>query len=143
MGGVVIAGRMPEGILGYYDHSTGCIHVDERLNRLDRHVTVVHERFHKVLKHEPTDAPGVPVARELLVESLTAEYLIPFRQLLDAFTAFSDVAGMARFLNVDAELIYARVLSLSKLERVLLQVCAVRCVGVALSAPHPSGVLTV
>lgn len=137
----VIAGRMPEGVLGYYDHSTGCIHVDERLNRLDRHVTVVHERFHKSLKHAPTDTPGVPVARELLVESLTAEYLIPFRQLLDAWSSFSDVAGMARFLNVDPELIYARVLSLSNLERVLLQVCAMRCVGIDMSAPHPEGVL--
>lgn len=137
----VVAGVMPAGVLGYYDHGTGTIHVDGTLDRRDRHVTVVHERFHKALKHGPCSTPGVRVAREILVEVMTAKYLISFRDLLDAYTACSDAQGMAEFLNVDCQLIYARLLHLEPLERIMLDVCGVRCVGVELSAEHPDGAL--
>ena len=137
----VIAGKLPENLLGYYDHATGTIHVDESLDRLRRHQTVVHERFHKALKHAPTATPGVRVARELLVEGMAAQYLISFRNLLDAFAACSDAQGMAMFLNVDCELIYARMMQLTPMEQLFLQVCGIRCIGIDLSVPHPDGVL--
>lgn len=137
----VVAGEMPAGVLGFYDHAAGTIHVDERLDRRDRHVTVVHERFHKVLKHGPCSTPGVRVAREILVEGMTAKYFISFRDLLDAFIHCSDAQAMAQFLNVDCELIYARLLHLEPLERLMLDVCATRCVGIKLSTLHPDGAL--
>lgn len=137
----VVAGVMPAGVLGFYDHGTGTIHVDGSLDRRSRHMTVVHERFHKALKHGPCTTPGVRVAREIQVEGMTAKYFIPFHQLLDAFTHCSDTQGMAEFLNVDCGLIYARLLHLEPLERIMLDVCAVRCVGVQLSTPHPDGAL--
>ncbi|MCO4257346.1 hypothetical protein [Pseudarthrobacter cellobiosi] len=81
------------------------------------------------------------MAREIRVEKMTAEYFIPFRALLDAYIACSDVSALAVMLNVDCELVYARLMGLSKLERLMLDVCAVRCIGVELSAEHPEGVL--
>jgi hypothetical protein len=137
----VVYGKLPGNLLGYYDHETGSIHVDEGMDRRDRHMTVVHERFHKLLRHGPCKTPGMGVAREMRVELMTAEYMIPFRALLDAYIACSDPQGMAAFLHVDCELVYARMTGLSRLEQVILNVCAVRCVGVELSATHPDGVL--
>lgn len=137
----VVYGNMPGNLLGYYDHSAGVIHINEELDRRERHMTLVHERFHKLLKHGPSFTAGVQVAREILVEGMTAEYLIPFRLLLDAFMLCSDAQAMAEFLNVDCELVYARMMGLSKLDRIILHVCAVRCIGVNLTTPHPQGVL--
>ena len=137
----VVLGVMPSQVLGYYDHATGLIHADERLDRHERRLTVTHERFHKILKHEPCGTPGVRLAREMLVEKMTAEYFITFRALLDAYIACSDISALAVMLNVDRELVYARLMGLSKLERLMLDVCAVRCIGVELSAEHPEGVL--
>lgn len=138
---VIVPGKMPAGILGFYDHDAGMIHVDESLDRRDRHVTVVHERFHKALKHGECSIPGVRVAREIIVEGMTARYFIPFHQLLDAFQHCSDARAMAEFLNVDCQLIYARLLHLEPLERIMLDVCAVRCIGIELSKLHPDGAL--
>lgn len=138
---VVVAGEMPVGVLGYYDHAAGSIHVDKSLDRRERHVTVVHERFHKALKHGPCSTPGVRVAREILVEGMTARYFIKFHALLDAFMNCSDAQAMAEFLNVDCGLIYARLLHLDPLERLMLDVCAVRCIGINLSILHPDGAL--
>lgn len=141
MSNTVVLEAMPSGTLGYYDHATGNVHVDKNLDRRERHMTLVHERFHRALKHGPSNTPGVRVAREILVEGMTAQYLISFRDLLDAFAACSDAQAMASFLNVDCELVYARILGLSKLERLMLDVCAVRCVGINLSTLHPDGAL--
>ncbi|GGH93970.1 hypothetical protein GCM10007170_16080 [Arthrobacter liuii] len=132
---------MPDGMLGYYDHGTGNIYVDERLDRHARQLTVTHERFHKLLKHQPCGTPGLRVAREMQVERMTAEYFISFRALLDAYKACSDIAAGARILNVDVELVYARINNLSRLERTILEVCAMRCIGVQLSRTHPDGAL--
>lgn len=137
----VVVGKLPGNLLGLYDHSTGKILVDESLDRRDRHITVVHERFHKALKHGPCSTPGVRVAREIVVEGMTAQYFIKFHALLDAFQNCSDAQAMAAFLNVDVELVYARLLYLEPLERLMLDVCAVRCIGIELSAIHPEGVL--
>jgi hypothetical protein len=137
----VVYGELPEKMLGYYDHGTGLIHVNESLDRRERHITGVHERFHKLLQHGLCATPGMRTAREIKVEGWTASYMITFRALLDAYTACSDVQAMAEFLNVDCELVYARVMGLSRLERLILDVCAVRCIGVTLSAVHPDGVL--
>lgn len=137
----VVTGEMPEGILGYYDHADGTIYVDCSLDRRQRHVTVVHERFHKALKHGPCSTPGERVAREIQVEGMTARYFIKFHALLDAFTNCSDPRAMAEFLGVDCNLMYARLLHLDPLERLMLDVCAVRCIGIDLSRLHPDGAL--
>lgn len=140
MRGVVLE-EMPNGLLGYYDHDTGNIYVDGRLDRHSRRLTVTHERFHKLLKHAPCGTPGMRTAREMQVERMTAEYFIPFRALLDAYKACSDIVAMSKLLNVDCELVYARLNNLTRLERTILEVCAIRCVGVELSAMHPDGAL--
>jgi hypothetical protein len=141
MGTAVIYGQLPDQMLGYYDHETGLIHVDENLDRRERHLTGVHERFHKLLQHGICTTPGMQLAREIKVEGWTAIYMITFRALLDAYTACCYAQAMAEFLNVDCELVYARLMGLSRLERTILDVCAVRCIGVTLSAVHPDGVL--
>ena len=85
--------------------------------------------------------PIVKAAQQIRVDGMTAEYLIGFRSLLDAFAVCSDAQAMAEFLHVDADLIYARMLQLSDLEKTMLQVCGIRCIGIELSAPHPDGPL--
>lgn len=80
-------------------------------------------------------------AREIQTDGAAARYLIDFRKLLDAFAACSDAQAMCEFLVVDADLVYARILLLDKLDRVILQVCVIRRVKMDLSAPHPGGLL--
>lgn len=72
---------------------------------------------------------------------MTARYFIKFHALLDAFIHCSDTQGMAEFLHVDADLLIARVLYLDPMERLMLDVCASRCIGIELSARHPNGAL--
>lgn len=57
-------------------------------------------------------------AREIQTDGAAARYLIDFRKLLDAFAACSDAQAMCEFLVVDADLVYARILLLDKLDRV-------------------------
>lgn len=88
------------------------------------------------------DRPGSEDGpREVRADGMPAQYLIPFRSLLEAFMACSETQGMAEFLNVDVELIYARTLDLDPLESVMLVVCTARCVGIELSTLHPGGAL--
>lgn len=135
MRGKIVYGPLPGDLLGKYEHATGTIHVDCRLPKRDRYITLIHESFHKQLKHG--EAPrAVGVAREVLVEQMTAHYFIPFRSLLDAFIQCGSVASLAKFLHVDDGLVYARMLSLTPAEALMLEVCGRQCIGIDTSKPE-------
>ena len=125
----VVYEELSGGALGYYNHEDGLIRVDPRKPRRKRHVTIVHEAFHRTLKHGE-DTLSKCVAREIVVERMTALYFISFRDLLDAFVQCGSVDEMARFLNVDNGLIYARWLALTTMEQTILNVCGRNCIGI-------------
>lgn len=75
------------------------------------------------------------VSREIVVEAMTAMYFISFRDLLDAFVQCGSVDEMARFLNVDHGLIYARWLALTQMEQTILNVCGRNCIGIDCREP--------
>lgn len=130
----VIYGELEGDLLGFYDHTTGNTHVDARLSKRDRHITITHEGFHRMGRHGP--APSAVVhAREIGVELATAQYFISFRSLLDGFIQCGSAAELAKFLHVDKGLVYARLLGLTKLEQTLLGVCGRHCIGVDTSEP--------
>lgn len=130
----VVYRELDSDLLGYYDPVTETLTVDPRLPKRDRHLTLVHEGFHKLGHHGPAPAP-VELAREVAVEAMTAMYFISFRALLDAFIQCAGPEDMAAFLHVDKGLIYARFLSLTKLEQVMLQTCGRHCIGVDTREP--------
>lgn len=131
----VVYEELPGDMLGCYEHDTGIIRVDPRPKRRTRHITLVHELLHKAHKHGPCSLP-VQVSREIMVESMTASYFIGFRDLLDATVQCGSVDEMARFLNVDHGLVYARWLSLTAIEQTILTVCGKTCIGIDTREPQ-------
>lgn len=130
----VIYRELEGDLLGFYDHTTGNIHVDARVSKRDRHITITHEGFHRMGRHGP--APSAVVhAREIGVELATAQYFISFRSLLDGFIQCGSADELAKFLHVDKGLVYARLLGLTKMEQMLLVVCGRHCIGVDTSEP--------
>ncbi|QOT15918.1 hypothetical protein [Paenarthrobacter sp. YJN-5] len=101
-------------------------------------MTIVHEAFHRTLRHGE-DAMPKRVSREIVVERMTALYFISFRDLLDAFLQCGSVDEMARFLNVDNGLIYARWLALTPMEQAILNVCGRSCIGIDYRDPVRDG----
>lgn len=138
----VVYEELSGGVLGYYDHTDGLIKVDPRPKRRRRHVTIVHEAFHRVMQHGEDILPK-RVSREIVVEHMTAMYFISFRDLLDAFVQCGSVDEMARFLNVDNGLIYARFLALTALEQTILNVCGRNCIGIDYREPVRSDLAVV
>jgi hypothetical protein len=130
----VVYEELSDGALGYYDHNDGLIRVDPRLKRRRRHVTIVHEAFHRTLKHGDDIMPR-RVSREIVVETMTAMYFISFRELLDAFIQCGSVDEMAKFLNVDNGLVYARWMALTTMEQTILNVCGRTCIGIDYREP--------
>ena len=131
----VIYGELEGDLLGFYDHSTGNTHVDVRLSKRDRHITITHEGFHRMGRHGPAPS-AVVVAREIGVELATAQYFISFRALLDGFIQCGSPEELARFLHVDKGLVYSRFLGLTKLEQMMLVVCGRHCIGVDTTEPQ-------
>lgn len=138
----VVYEELSDGALGYYDHEDGLIRVDPRKPRRKRHVTIVHEQFHRALGHGEDIMPK-RVSREIVVEAMTAMYFISFRDLLDAFVQCGSVDEMARFLNVDNGLIYARWLALTQAEQTILNVCGRVCIGIDYREPARSDLAVV
>lgn len=130
----VIYGELEGDLLGFYDHKTGNTHVDARLSKRDRHITITHEGFHRMGRHGPAPS-AVVVAREIGVELATAQYFISFRSLLDGFIQCGSAEELAKFLHVDKGLVYARLLGLTKMEQMLLVVCGRHCIGVDTAEP--------
>lgn len=130
----VLYAELDGSLAGFYDHATGDITVDPRLPKVELHATVTHEGFHKLLGHGPCKRP-VAAAREIVVENMTAEYYISFRSLLGALTQCGSVKSMAKYLNVDEGLVYARFLSLTPLEQTMLNVCGRACIGINTRKP--------
>ncbi len=74
---------------------------------------------------------AVQVAREVMVDRLTARRLISLPALLAAFVSCGSTAEKARALGVSENILLARVVGLESAEQLFMDVCARRCIGVA------------
>lgn len=130
VGSTVQYADLPAGVCGYYDHSTGNIFVDRKMPNRNQRLTYEHEWTHKMLGHGPARSLAERLQREIAVERITARRLIPFSSFLSAMTRFKDAGSVADALDVDEDLLYARVMSLSPDEQTLFEVCGRHCIGV-------------
>lgn len=121
---------LPVGVCGYYDHQTGNIYIDRRMPNRNQRLTFEHELTHRLLGHGPAGSLVERLQREIAVERITARRLIPFPSLLSAMTRFTDAATIADALDVDEDLLYSRVFSLTAEEQTIFEVCGRFCIGV-------------
>lgn len=130
MGRTVFADGLQGGVCGYYDSREGRVYVDKKLSRTMQRCTEVHESIHKEFNHGPVTSEAARVAREVAVERTAARRLIDFPALIGAVTRYpKDPAGAARYLQVDLSVYISRVLGLTELEQMVLEVCGGFCVG--------------
>jgi Zn-dependent peptidase ImmA (M78 family) len=136
MGSTALYVDLPAGVCGYYDHETGNIYVDKRMPNRSQRCTFEHELTHKLLGHGPATSLVQRLQREIAVERLTARRLIPFSAFLSAMTKHTNAADIANALDVDEDLLYARVFSLTQEEQTIFEVCGRFCIGVGTVEAH-------
>lgn len=103
-----------------------------------RRSTLVHELIHWERGHGPTDNLAEYLARDIEVEHEAARRLISFPALMWAATYFDSTLARCEALDVDATIFHSRLMAMTRLEQIVMEVCALRCIGlmseVALSA---------
>jgi hypothetical protein len=132
MGLEVVLEDLGEDLCGFYDHATETVYINRRLSIRDRRCTLVHELIHWERGHEPTDNLSRHTAREVEVDHEAARRLISFPQLMWAMTYFGTGSGnaAAEALDVEPSAYLSRVLAMTRLEQVILDVCALQCIGI-------------
>lgn len=127
---------LPGELCGYYDNETGAVHIDRRLTRRAQRCTYEHELVHKILGHMPLASFAKHVAREIAVERLTARRMIAFPDLLRAAVEHDcETGAVADALDVDPDLVCARVMGLEPEEQLIFEVCARHCKGAVQGCP--------
>lgn len=130
MGLNVVLDVMDEGLCGYYDKATETVYINRALDARGRRSTLVHELIHWERGHGPTDSLPEYLARDIEVEHETARRLISFPALVWAVTSYGSEKERSEALDVDVALYHARVLAMNRLEQLVFDVCALRCIGV-------------
>lgn len=130
MGPNVVLGDLEQGMCGYFDKGTDTVHINKALTMRERRCTLVHELIHRERGHDPANTLAEHTAREVSVEWETARRLISFPALLWAMTRHLECHRSADALEVDAHMLITRILAMTPAERVLFDVCALRCIGV-------------
>lgn len=131
--GRVVYKELAGDLCGYFDPDTAAIHVDPRLSKQAQVNTIVHEGFHRVLGHGRAPSLAVHVAREVMVERLTANHLIPLPSLLTVLCQYETTLERARVLGVSQAILVARIIGLTSDEQTIVDVCARRCIGIRYS----------
>jgi hypothetical protein len=116
---------------GSFDPDSGAIIIDPRATRQTQRNSIVHEEIHRILGHGRAPSLAVHVAREVMVDRLTARRLIPLPALLNALVSCRSTAEKARTLGVSENILFARLVGLESSEQLFVDVCARRCIGVA------------
>lgn len=128
--GRVIYRELDGDLCGYFDPDSGALVVDPRLDREIQACTIIHEGFHRMLGHGRSPSTAVHVAREIMVERLTAYYLIPLPALLGALVNHGSTRARAKALGVSEAIYVARVIGLTVEEQLMVDVCVRRCIGI-------------
>lgn len=132
--GRVLYKELEGSLCGYFDHTTGALVVDPRISREGQRNTIIHEGYHRLLGHGPSASLAQHVAREIMVERLTASHLIPLPALLHVLVTYADTGARAKALGVSENILYARVMGLTEDEQLIVDVCARRCIGLKFEA---------
>lgn len=122
----IIFRNLPGNLAGYYDQVTGLIHIDPTRSITTQRITLVHERFHKNLRHTPLIG-AAHNAREIYVEVLTARRLISFQMLLGGIMCHTSLQELARMWDVDIGLAATRLGAITPIEHTLIEVCGRYC----------------
>lgn len=128
--GRVLYKELEGDLCGYFDPDSGAIVVDPRLRREAQRHTIIHEGYHRLLGHGRAPSLAVHVAREIMVERLTACHLIPLPALLGALVNYGLVSERAKALDVSEAIYVARMVGLTTEEQLMVDVCARRCIGI-------------
>jgi Zn-dependent peptidase ImmA (M78 family) len=127
--GKIVYKELPSAVCGYYDNETGCTYVDPAMSKQSQRNTITHEMFHKILGHGREPSAARRMAREVVVERLTARHLIPYPALLHVMCTYATARERADALGVGQTILYARIMGLEPEEQLFLDVCAMRCIG--------------
>lgn len=139
MGLEIVLSDLDDGLCGYYDHATETVHINSRLSARERRATLVHEMIHWERGDEPTDSLPVHMAREVEVDHETARRLISFPQLMWAMTYFGSGQLACEVLDVEPSVYLSRILAMTRLEQIILDVCAVQCIGIRSELAQSAG----
>jgi Zn-dependent peptidase ImmA (M78 family) len=130
----VVSRPLPDSLCGYFEYETDTIHINRDMSPRSKRSTWAHETVHRHMAHGPVRTMPEYVAREVGVEAMTARMLIPFPAFLRAMTKFSDMLLAAAYLDVDPSVLYARIMGLDRLERLIFDVCCRQCLGILSAA---------
>lgn len=135
---------MPANVCGYYDNTTGAIHLDKHLTRRGRVNTYRHELIHKLLGHGPATSLPQHISREIAVDRITARELISLPALMTSMVKHPCQQSRSEALDVDESIYFARVMALEPDEQLIMDVCVRRCIGLKLASyvPEPAELLT-
>lgn len=121
---------IPGGLCGHFDLATGQITVARRLKPRRRRVTAIHESIHRDFNHGPAKSLAENSARELVVERMTARFLISLPELMRVMSQTTDLSKAAALLDVDLQCLWARIVGMDAAERIIFNICVLQCLRV-------------
>lgn len=132
--GRVVYKELEGDLCGLFDPDTGAVIVDPRLRKQAQVNTIIHEGYHRILGHGRAPSLAVHMAREIMVDRLTANHLIPLPALLLALVSYGTLVERAAALGVSPNIYVARIVGLTTDEQLIVDVCARHCIGVKTGA---------
>jgi len=121
---------MPDALCGFFDSTVEQIVINRRQSGRKRRVTFVHESLHRDMNHGPVGSLAESVAREVVVERLTARLLVSLPEIMRVMSQTTDLAVAAAWLDVDLSVLLARLMGLDSSERLFFDVCVRQCIRV-------------
>lgn len=106
-----------DNLLGYYDHRTDAIWINQRSSERQQKCTLAHERIHARDKDKPIADPWLDGKRERMVEREAARSLVNVEDLSEAIKWAQDSYTLCSLLDVDLPLLQARLDTLTANER--------------------------
>jgi hypothetical protein len=121
---------MPDMLCGFFDSTTDQIIINRRQTRRKKRVTVIHESIHRDFNHGPAKSLAENLAREIVVERMTARFVISLPELMRVMSQTTSLDVAADRLDVDLQCLVARLLGLDSAERIFFNVCVMQCIRV-------------
>jgi Zn-dependent peptidase ImmA (M78 family) len=109
-----------DGRMGLWDERTRTVWLDAGLSTAERRCTLIHELIHAERGDVPCDHPALERRQERRVEREAARRLVSIDALIEAVRWSRDPHEVAAALEVDLEILGARIEALTQAERVLL-----------------------
>lgn len=111
---------LPGDLLGLWDEATRTVWLHDDLTSAERRSTLVHELVHAERGDVPCGDDALDARQEARVEREAARRLLPIDVLADVVTWAVDPHEAAAELDVDVDVLTARLSSLTRAEQELL-----------------------